>query len=152
MRERTDAGLFLGWKVEAGFRYKGVLRILDYEAARVGRFTRVRNVYSEEVYFPDDICFPFAEARTLALRTMQDKNSLGELPDLEPPLALPWDSGDKDPVRRREVTLGPAPRFQITKERIFKHEGTPGCQACLHIEARGRTHTHLNAEPVLGVY
>ena len=51
-------------------QYRGVLRIGDFELFRTGKFnsSRVKEVYEQEVYFPDEIVFPFAAAREEAIK------------------------------------------------------------------------------------
>ena len=60
----TIPGLFVGWRIESGMRYRGVLHILDYERAQTNDFSlrNLRKIPEQEVYVPPEPLFPFAEA------------------------------------------------------------------------------------------
>ena len=63
MTSTAQPGLFAGWRLDRGLKYRGVLQILDYELARSGNFSMrsVRNIPFQEVHFPEVVEFPFAE-------------------------------------------------------------------------------------------
>ena len=84
----TSPGLFVGWRLEHGMRCRHTLLVLDYESAREGNFSNrtVVNIPEKEVYFPDAITFPFAEAQQEALDKLKD---VAELPDA-PACDLPF--------------------------------------------------------------
>ena len=65
----TAPALFITWQMEAGMRYRGVLKLVDYEAVRKGKFDwkRVKRIHEDEVYIPEELTFPFAEAREHAI-------------------------------------------------------------------------------------
>jgi len=126
----TVPGLFLGWRLERGLRFRGVLYIGDYDLIRtkgvLARF--IRSVPTQEVHFPDELVFPFAEARARALCDMTD---------LQPPLPaqpLPFaiDAGEVEIKDTLDVGkhAPAAPRFRITLKRLVEYEATPGCKAC----------------------
>ena len=53
-------------------------------------FRSVQDVPEAEVYFPDEVVFPFAERRKLAIRTLQDPSSI-EFPQPQVPDSLPFE-------------------------------------------------------------
>ena len=93
----TTPGLFCGWRLEHGLRYRSTLLILDYEHAREGNFgsRAITSIPEKEVYFPDAITFPFADAAQDALDKMKD---VAEIPDA--PHAT-------YPSRKKQKTLRP---------------------------------------------
>ena len=58
----VSPGLFIGWELESGLRYRGVLKVMDYESCRTHGWSPgfVVSVPEKECYFPEEICFPFA--------------------------------------------------------------------------------------------
>ena len=80
----TAPGFFIGWRLESGCRYRGVLLIHDYEQAREGNLSlrNVRSVPEKEVIWPAVTTFPYAEATKLALESMRPPPGLeGISPD-----------------------------------------------------------------------
>ena len=75
----TVPGLFISWKLESGVRYRNVLLIADFAEVRGGTFrmTSIKEVHEKEVHFPA-LTFPFAEARAIALRNLEEHS--GALP------------------------------------------------------------------------
>ena len=142
----TKPGFFIGWRLESGLRYRGVLRILDYDTVVKGKsiaFRSIQDVPEAEVYFPPEITFPFAERRKLAIRTMSDPATV-EFSSVIIPDSLPFDdkliikgADDEDklfdlPAKRRT--------WNITVDRIIKYSPTPGCKACEKLKP-GMNHT-----------
>ena len=95
MTSTTKPGFFVGWRLESGLRYRNVVKVLDYESVVQGKTISSKSLHDvpeKEVYFPDELIFPFAERRKLAISTMQDPAKL----DLLVPSALdalPFDEG-----------------------------------------------------------
>ena len=60
MMPRTSPGFFVGWRIESGIRYRGVLHVLDYKQAQQGNLTlsHVKSVPEKEVIFPEKLEFP----------------------------------------------------------------------------------------------
>ena len=60
----TVAGLFVGWRLESGLRFRGVVLIANYDKVRKDGFQNrfVNSIPDKEVYFPPELVFPFAEA------------------------------------------------------------------------------------------
>ena len=67
----TKPGPFLGWEIESGMRYRGVLIIADYDNFRQGSFQRIlcKAIPHKECAFPDVTEFPFANAKRAAIKT-----------------------------------------------------------------------------------
>jgi len=133
----TAAGLFIGWRLERGLRYRKTLYIADYDLVRKGNFSwkSVRSVPEEETFFPSELCFPFAEARKLAITTMADPVPPAPAPVIDFP--LPFDAEAKPDV---SVHAPPhEPRFKITMKRMVEYDATPGCKACQDFQQRGHT-------------
>ena len=146
LQPRTTPGLFIGWKLESGLRYRGVLLIADYETIRTGkyRWRSVKSLHEKEVYFPEKLCFPFAEARNAALREMKPISAL--LPDAGD-LVLPFadEAGEDLP---KELSTAPKPakitsNYRLSLTRLVKYGETPGCPGC---KAIGTSNTKSHNE------
>ena len=149
MAATTKPGFFIGWKLESGLRYRNVLRILDYDTVVRGKsiaFRSIQDVPEAEVYFPDEVVFPFAERRKLAIRTLQDPSSI-EFPQPQIPDSdiLPFDEGSGSQPRGEDQSLYDLPKvrreFNITLDRIIKYNPTEGCKACERAGTPGLVHT-----------
>ena len=129
---KTSPGLFIGWRLESGLRYRGVLFVADYERVRKGEFDwkRVVAVHEREVYNPPELTFPFAEARRAALKSLGPPDAV--LPSLaQMPLPFAEEAGEGDPPPVPDI--GPekiVPKFRITLNRLCEHGMTPGCDGC----------------------
>lgn len=159
LEPKTKPGLFCGWKLEMGARYRGALLILDYDKAKYHGFRGncIRPIHYKEVHFPDKLVFPFAKARKLAIERMEPLKPPEEAPVLE----LPWDddavfdsleSSDGGPSSSSKghsppggdiPKLEPAEKvgFQILPWRISAYGGTIGCKACEITDDKTRRHT-----------
>jgi len=53
LAEKTVPGLFVGWRLESGMRFRNVLKVINYENARKGNFQQrsVIHLPTKEVYF-----------------------------------------------------------------------------------------------------
>ena len=140
-------GFFIGWQIESGMRYRGILQVIDYETIRAGRFSirAIRKPHQKEVHFPLQVVFPMAEARMLQWKTLADEK---ELTDAPPPPALLFGEAiqgeESAGVDGGSRAIAPAlpPRFKITAQRIKDYGGTDDCSACdnLGLQA-GQLHT-----------
>ena len=146
MTANTKPGFFVGWRLESGLRYRGVLRVLDYDDVvrnKTISSRSVKDIPEAEVYFPEELTFPFAERRKLAIRQMQDPSSI-EFPVPAIPDVLPFSD---DVVRQGgDRALYDLPKkirreFNITIDRIIKYDPTPGCKACDKAGTPGLSHT-----------
>eukprot|EP00434_Breviolum_minutum_P041042 symbB.v1.2.036502.t1/scaffold5171.1/size30161/3 len=69
LEPNMSPGLFLGWRIDPGLRYRGVLRVLDYQEYRTKKNALAVDVPQEELFVePGPPCFPIAFARDKALR------------------------------------------------------------------------------------
>ena len=97
------------------------------------------HIPTKEVHFPQEVCYPFAEARRIAIETMTKLAPPGLPTDL-PPLALPFaeEAGEVEDEReqQRKVPQLSNPRppkqkgFMITFKRMCDLGTTDGCAAC----------------------
>ena len=130
-------GLFLGWRIDSGFRYRYVVRILDYQEFRTRGASCVSDVPEPELYLPDgDAYFPVGFSKHQALIRGDDPDDV-KLPEIAlQNVPFPPDGGLASPS-----TPGPKPRsVYITLDRIIKFKETPGCTGC-----KNKTRYH-NAE------
>ena len=134
LQPTASPGLFVGWRLDTGLRYRGVLLVLDYERARAHgwRNNFVRSCPEKEVHFPAEVVFPYAVAAEERLRTLKDVS-----PAEAKPLELPFSPQEEAAARpvpsseaRLEQSLAEAPPFRITARRIADFGPTPGCDAC----------------------
>ena len=126
-------GLFLGWRIDPGMRYRRVLKVMDYQSFRTNGNVTVHDVPEPELFVEEgDPVFPIAAAADRALRTGD-----GEVPEYAIrdvpfiPEGIPAPSTPSG-FKSRGV--------YITIERIIKFKETPGCKACTG-HASSRHHT-----------
>ena len=103
---RTSAGIFVGWQLESGLRYRMILKIADLESIRQGDFKWrfVHSVHEKEVHFPEVTCFPFAEARDIAIRSLKSPDAaLPLLPEVPLPFAIEAGEAERKEFYRVEV-------------------------------------------------
>ena len=128
LEPNMSPGLFLGWRIDPGLRYRGVLRVLDYQEYRTKKNALAVDVPQEELFVePGPPCFPVAFARDKALKEGRD-SSIAEFPDIDlKELPFPPEGGVASP----STPSGPKARgVYITVERIIKFKETPGCKGC----------------------
>eukprot|EP00435_Cladocopium_sp_Y103_P021086 s1173_g5.t1 len=132
----TRPGLFAGWHLAPGLRYKGNVKVLDYEAVR-GRphlHWEPHVLHEKEIYFPptEYIEFPLALAAHTAMLQMTDEEKEAKKAIYDGSFVegvLPYDvCVDSFPVD----SPPPPPRHAyITWARLMKHGFTKGCAGCL---------------------
>ena len=131
---RTFPGIFVGWRMDAGFVHKGIHLVLDYESLRTNSkgCGRPIQVYQSELVEPNNglFTFPLYEAEVQRLSLLMRRPSI---PALEPRSSLPFD-GPVTPVPTRKR------RTYITLERAIKFGKTDGCRGCEKI-AEGIPHS-----------
>ena len=139
MHPNSSPGFFLGWEIKAGMRYSGLCLIGDYERFKAGDFAlnRIKTVPDKELYWDDEVIFPFKNVQDHNLRNMSDATLPDDVEklDAEMPLGVP-PPPDVDPDT-------PDLNFYITKRRIDKLGETPGCRACVKRSAPGYLHTKV---------
>jgi len=127
-------GLFLGWRIDPGLRYRGVLRVLHYQEYRTKKNALAVEVLQEELYVePGPPCFPIAFARDKALKEGKG-SSVSEFPEINlKELPFPPEGGVASP----STPSGPKGRgVYITVERIIRFKETPGCKGCAGTSAK----------------
>ena len=137
LEPNMSPALFLGWRVDAGMRYRNVVKVLDYAEFRNKRNTAVHDVPEAKLFVEDGPpVFPIANATRKALVDGSTLDAAtGALPDI-PMREVPFASESIGP---------PAPRtpgvkgVYITADRIVKFGETPGCLAC-----RGKAVRHTD--------
>ena len=141
LEPNLSPGLFLGWRIDSGLRYKHVVRILDYMEYRVANKVSVVDCPEMEIYVEEGPpIFPLAAARKSHL----EGGSLGVTDDLMR-LSLPEYSTRELPFPPEGIEAVPPTPLEpkdrsvyITLDRLVKFGDTPGCKACEH---RTRYHT-----------
>ena len=135
-------GLFIGWRLENGLRYRNVLLVLDYERTRSRGFRQesiIIRPQAEVVWPSGPPVFPWAEARALALRNVSEIAPLQAPPAPELIFSENAALGDRDSP---SAIPPPQRRFQITLDRILTYGLTEGCNACQQAgEQSGLKHT-----------
>ena len=121
---RTLPGIFVGWRVDSGYKHRNVHLVLDYDSIRTNAkgYGRPIQVYSTELVELSDgnYIFPIFEAQVNKLNLF--KPTL-ELPAIERRDALPFEEGAPAPIVRKRRTY-------VTLERVIKYGKTPGCKGC----------------------
>ena len=128
-------GLFLGWRIDPGFRYRNVLRVLDYQEYRTRGGNSAVDVPEAEIFVPEgDPVFPVGFSRHQALIRGDNPDDL-KLPEYAlKDVPFPKEGGIASPstpgLKSRSV--------YITVDRILKWKETPGCKGCT---GHSRAHT-----------
>ena len=133
---RTYPGIFVGWRMDANYKHRGVHYVLDYEGLRTNSkgCGRPIQVYQSELVDPTNgnWVFPLFEAQVAKLQLFSERTSL---PALESRDALPFEGeAPKAPARKR--------RTYVTLDRAIKYGKTPGCRGCEKI-AEGIPHNDV---------
>ena len=89
-------GIFAGWRLENGCRFRGVVIILDYEKLRAQApgFENTIAVPQEEVVFDDHLTMPLktSHRQSLAGFSMEDPSKI-------PPISIPFSDEAMSPLR-----------------------------------------------------
>ena len=120
-------GMFLGWRIDNGFSYRGVLKVLDDMLAEKATGFEM---YDKEVYLRDAVIFPLADAAEVALANFSSELRLEPIEDVVVPFV------DDTPAEARAK----ARRVYITYPRMLKIGATPGSKGC---EESKRTPTSI---------
>lgn len=135
LEPNMSPGLFMGWRIDPGFRYKNVVRVLDYQEYRTRGGNSAVDVPEAEIFVPDgDPVFPIGFSRHQALIRGDNPDDL-KLPEYAlKDVPFPKEGGIASPS-----TPGPKSRsVYITVDRILKWKETPGCKGCT---GHSRIHT-----------
>ena len=119
-----------------------MLYVADYDTVRLKGFGSggIKSVPEKECYFPEQLVFPFAIARKVAIENMQAVKAPGEA---APPPPMLFDENRElesveEGAKLRMVAPG-APKFRITAKRMIEHGATKGCHACETFAQAGHT-------------
>ena len=135
LEPNMSPGLFLGWRIDPGFRYRNVLRVLDYQEYRTRGGNSAVDVPEAEIFVPEgDPIFPVGFSRHQALIRGDNPDDL-KLPEYAlKDVPFPKEGGIASPstpgLKSRSV--------YITVDRILKWKETPGCKGCT---GHSRAHT-----------
>ena len=119
-------GIFAGWRLDYGCRYRGVVLVLDYEKlkTRASGFQSLIALPQEEVVVDGPCKLPIHAAQEDSLA----KFSTERLEDI-PAISIPFSEGP--------IILPTSKRAEyITLDRIIKFGPTDGCKACSFDAAR----------------
>ena len=116
----SSPALMGGWKLEFGRRYKGVLRLVDYNSLKQGHVSIVV-APDQEVYVRDERVFPLRDLAEKALNDFSDPD-VRQLADVDP-LPIPF-------IEDTPETKFKARRVYITYSRMLKIGPTKGCKGC----------------------
>ena len=62
LEPNMSPGLFLGWRIDPGLRYRGVLRVLDYQEYRTKKNALAVDVPQDELFVDPGLpCFPVSD-------------------------------------------------------------------------------------------
>ena len=130
MAPNESPGLFMGWLIEPGIRYRQQLIIADLDNFKQGKFSRrmLKQCPEVEVHFRDKVVFNFALVADANIERPLQRHAIGDDPEAHPkPVAKP---SDGTPFIYSPQLPGIPADFYITKERIQKWGPTEGCPGC----------------------
>ena len=119
-------GIFAGWRLENGCRYRGVVLILDYEKVRTQAkgFENLIAVPQEEVIFDDHLTLPLKVAHRESLTKFNTAD-----PSKIPSISIPFSD---EPIELPAKTRAE----YITLDRLIKYGGTDDCRGCEMLTSR----------------
>ena len=122
----AQPGIFAGWRIEAGMRYRGVCKVFSYNALKnkEGNYWEPTSVPEAELFFlqGEEPVFPLRVIAEEAVRRFEDPE-LTNLKD-EEEFAIPW-------VAEHVAASCPRPRHsKITFNRMLEIGPTLGCNGC----------------------
>ena len=116
----AEPAIFVGWRLDFGLRYRGVLYFVLYSHLRENMSSYpVSQFHDSEVYFKEEIVFPLLSAAEAALRDLGDP-TLVELHDIDS-IPVPFVDSELEKKTRR---------VYITYSRMKKIGPTRGCKGC----------------------
>lgn len=116
----AEPAIFVGWRLDFGMRYRGVLYFVLYSHLRESMSSYpVSQFHEEEVYFNEQVTFPLQSAAESALKVLKDPKQV-ELDDID---SLPVPFVDVELIKKTR-------RVYITYSRMLKIGATPGCRGC----------------------
>ena len=152
----TKPGLFVGWHLSAGLRFKGNLLIIDYEATRTRAHLHwvPKVIHQKETFLPpiEHVEFPLARAARSALLDMTDVEMVLKRDEFDKSLikgVLPYDICiDAFPIEDRAPPPGHA---YITSQRLTRHGLTRGCSGCDNGHSRHSAECRARFDEIYGI-
>ena len=95
MAPNESAGLFMGWVIEPGIRYRQQLIIADLENFKSGKFSRrlLKQSPETEVHFREKVVFPCAAVADANIERPLQRHAIGDNPEAPPtPVEKPSDA------------------------------------------------------------
>ena len=137
----TSYGFFVGWRLEAGLRYRGMLRVLDYERAKNSKFSidDCVLVSEKEIYWLAQLEFPFAVKRWENIKKLGDQSEIHALPP--PTLFLEDEAPAPLAIEDKLPGIFNRPRFLITWTVLKDYGFTKGCPKCDDYPYGPKSHT-----------
>ena len=124
----SSPALMGGWKLEFGRRYKGVLRLVDYNSLKQGHVSIVV-APDQEVYVLDERVFPLRDLAEKALNVDSDPLFVNN----------PWAKGEKKEAREnRSKQLSETPPARLQKSKSIDEREASFRSG----RSRGRHHKH----------
>jgi hypothetical protein len=156
LQANAVAGLFAGWRLEAGCAYRGQTYVLSYSALKhqTGNYWDPLSVDERELFVPEgDPVFPLRRIAQQALAEFKDP-SPGDLDDRDQ-CALPWVAEAIASGKRDQAIKAIRPRnAPITFSRLMDLGPTLGCKGCTeasnyhNAECRKRFNDKYGTAPV----
>ena len=132
---QTLPGLFIGWDVQPGVRFKGLYRVCDYQQYQKDR--EIKIILTKEVLahttapnaYP---VFPVRNAKLKALKVLGTETNLDDIAvpaaaEVDAPVSVPFappvevaEEGESEDARHTRITIN----------RIMTYGRSPGCEAC----------------------
>ena len=120
MAPHESPGLFMGWVIEPGIRYRQQLIIAHLDNFKSGKFSRrlLKQFPETEVHFRDKVLFPFAAVADANIERPLQRHAIGD--DPEAPLTPVEKPSDATPTVDSPELPDVAADFYITKALIQK--------------------------------
>ena len=119
-------GIFAGWRLENGCRFRGVVLVLDYEKLRTQApgFEHTVALPQEEVVFDDHLTMPLKASHRQSLTGFKFED-LSKIP----PITIPFSDEPLEPPAKTRAGY-------ITLDRLIKYGGADGCRGCEMLTSR----------------
>ena len=134
------AGIFAGWKLDAGLKYRKYTKVLSYAALkdRTGEYWEPKNVHETELFVPEGPPkFPLRRIAEAAVENFSDPDK-EQLDDLQQ-YPLPWVGKEL----AKGITASGRPRHaHITWNRMMEHGLTDDCKGCVMESSRHSKKCH----------
>ena len=140
MEPQASPAFFVGWRIDPGCKYRGIVLVADYDKLIKGVYHSrhaLRKVPEKEVHFPKKLEFPFAEARKISIHRMTEPEVDGRVQGCPPLIPLPYEvpvpvaaEASREPEPGPVQLPTPPKEFRVTQARVERFKPTPNCFAC----------------------